>query len=218
MIRTFVISGIKIKIKYRKIDTYSIDILKFRDINNLEYQVRLAQEEFDLIRNNFPCCIKSVHEDFHRIKSVLSKIIRSSDRCDVFEGFYVKINELIYNVETDLEVFEKDAFNEIEKYASKEGNEREIFELILLRKKLLIQLFNFVSVLYKSKRLLKRICDAECKYENKDLRSMRKGQKSAPKLEYANSINKARNMNDSSFLKLNVETMQRHSSANEGSS
>lgn len=78
---------------------------------------------------------------------------------------YQEIVNLLTNVEDNLEQFEKDAFHEIGRYADKAKEKNDIFEIILLRRKLLIQLFNYICVLYKAKRLIKRIADAQKKQE-----------------------------------------------------
>lgn len=119
LIRTFTIKGIKIKLKYRKVNTYSIDIVKFREIDNSEYLNNYSLKEFDLVKDYFPCCIKDVHEEFQRVKNGLVKLIKCNNIIPEFWEFYKDIYNLLVSIETDLENFEKDAFREVGKYASK---------------------------------------------------------------------------------------------------
>ena len=97
------------------------------------------------------------------------------------------------------------------------NEEKEVFELILLRKKLLIQLFNFVSLLYKAKSLLKRITSRIPRPEPKEYRNSKKHSKGRNRLDHSTSIPKARDCSESQFLKINLEPVNRHSSVNEGS-
>jgi hypothetical protein len=142
LIRTFVIGEYKIKMRYRKIETYSIDIVKFRDIDSTEYHKKLSLEEFEIIKENFPVCIKDVHNEIQKVKTILERILQVMDTDYSFNEFYEETNSLISKTESELEVFEKDAYEEIAKYASEETF--NVFELTMLRKKLFIQLFNFV--------------------------------------------------------------------------
>ena len=190
LIRTFTIKGIKIKLKYRKVNTYSIDIVKFREIDNSEYLKNSSLKEFDLVKDYFPCCIKDVHEEFQRVKNGLVKLIKCNSIIPEFWEFYKDIYNLLISIETDLENFEKDAFREIGKYAAKDKEKNDVFEIITLRRKVFIQLFNFIWVLYKSKRLIKRVVDSHRKYEPIDKReSFRNKSPKYPRLMVEQSPN-----------------------------
>ena len=180
LIRTFTIKGIKIKLKYRKVSTYSIDIVKFREIDNSEYLKTYSMKEFDQVKDNFPWWIKDLHEEFQRVKNGLVKLIKWINIIPEFLEFYKDIYNLLITIEGDLEKFEKDAFREIGKYAGKEKEKNDIFEIIMLRKKVFIQLFNFIWVLYKSKRLIKRVTDSHRKYEPIDKRESHRGRSPRP--------------------------------------
>lgn len=195
LIRTFVIGGYKIKMKYRKIDNYSIDIVKFRDIDNTEYQKKLSLEEYDIIKEHFPVCIKDLHNEINKVKSILEKILQIMDPDILFHEFYSETNQLISKTESELEVFEKDAFDEISRYADMQNS--NVFELTMLRKKLFIQLFNFIWILFKAKRLIKRINEAEIKFiEPGQRRSSKHKSKGHRKNEYSNSILRNKDNNE----------------------
>jgi hypothetical protein len=172
LIRTFTIRGIKIKLKFKKIHTYSIDIIKFRDIDNTVYLNNITLLEFDLIKNNFPCCIKGLNEEMQRTKSIIFRVMKKLDQNTNFLDFYQDMVKILISVEYNLENFEKDAFNEIERYAAVKDIKNTIFEVTLLRKKIFIQLFNFVWILYKGKRLIKKIFDSQRKIEIKNAKSL----------------------------------------------
>ena len=203
--------------KYKKIDTYSIDILKFRDIDNSDYLKRIATDEFDIIKENFPCCIKDVHEEFQRVRSIVLRLLRSTDIKEKFKELYQNTINLLKNSEEDLENFEKDAFHEIERYASKEHVKNDVFEIILLRKKLFIQLFNHVCILFKGKRLLKRINESYKKLEAKEHKVSlhKKGSRLQPaKLEYATSTPKTKEQGEEP-VKMSPEKPYKHFSLND---
>jgi hypothetical protein len=195
LIRTFVIGGYKIKMKYRKIDNYSIDIVKFRDIDNTEYQKKLSMEELEIIRENFPVCIKELRNEINKVKSILERILQIMDPDILFNEFYSETNLLISKTETELDVFEKDAYDEIAKYLDEESS--NVFELTMLRKKLFIQLFNFICILFKAKRLIKRINEAEIKFiDPVQRRSSNHINRGHRKNEYSSSISKNMDNND----------------------
>lgn len=199
LIRTFTMRGIKIKIKFRKTDTYAIDILKFRDIDNTQYFKSLFLEEFDIIKENFPVCMKNIHEEFQVLKSILSRVIKHPDIIFNFIDFYQEISNIVHAVENNFEEFEIDAFREIERYASIENNKNNVFDIILLRKRFYIELFNYICLIYKSKRALRKIFDSQKKFEVKAAKSTsnREGRGRHQKQENSISIMRNKEANDS---------------------
>lgn len=212
LIRTFVIDGTKIKFKFRIIDTYSIDIVKFRDIDNSAYYKKIAGEEFKIIDDNFAYSIKELDCEFIKVKSMLEKVISAIDLEFFYAESFEDVYDLLISIEKDLKEFEKDAFQEIDRFRNKESHKNDVFSLIVLRKKLFIQIFNFVWILYKAKRLLKRIWDAQSRLLSKENRiQIKKNSKKENKIEHSSSMSKNRENGEES-TGMNIEIVNRHKS------
>jgi hypothetical protein len=215
LIRTFVIDGTKIKIRFRTIDSYSIDIVKFRDIDNSAYYKKIAAEEFKIIDDNFAYSIKELDWEYIRVKSMLEKIISALDLEFCYAESFEDVYNLLSNVEKDLKDFEMDGFQEIDRFRNKENHKNDVFSLIMLRRKLFIQIFNFTWMLYKSKRLLKRIWDAQTRSLSKENRNMlKKNLKKENKVEHSSSLSKNRENTEDS-TRINIEIVNRHKSVSE---
>lgn len=93
--------------KYKKVDTYKIDIIKFRDIDNSSYLRELSSEELTIISTNFPVCIKDIHNEFQKIKFALTKVLNLNFSGTKFQEYYQNTQKLILNAENDFEQFEK---------------------------------------------------------------------------------------------------------------
>ncbi|CAI2382914.1 unnamed protein product [Moneuplotes crassus] len=191
LIRTFALGDYRIKVKYKKIDTYTIDIVKFREIDNSSYLDSLSHKELELIRENFSVCASDISNEFQKIKFGLEKIldipnsgadifsVKNRLRANIressfrssrilqnelnFRSYFEDTQDLLLNAENDFDKFKEDSFLEIDKFVNLE--ERNVLHLSMLRKKILIQIFNYTCIIFKSKRLLKRITETLYKLE-----------------------------------------------------
>jgi len=132
LLRPLFLGDTKLKWNINKINTYNIDIIKFRDIDTSDYLQSLSQKEIELINENFPVCMHEIHNEFQKVEYILIKIINISDMDLKFTEYYQETKNLLVRTEEDLEKFEKDAFTEIEKFSSE--NDVNVLYLTLLRK------------------------------------------------------------------------------------
>jgi len=212
LIRTFVINGTKIKIKYKVDESYSIDIVRFKDIDNSDYITELSKEEFQVIEGNFAYCMKEVDYEFYKVRSALEKTINCVDVQSLFHENLQGVYTLLINIENDLKIFEKDAFEEIGIFREKR-DKNNLFEIIMLRKKLFVQLFNYSCILYKAKRMLKKICDFQVSFDTREA-IVKKPYKKDSKIEHSSSVSKTREYIEEQN-KVNFEVITKHKSMNE---
>lgn len=134
LIRTFTIRGIKIKVKFKKKDTYTIDIVKFRDIDNTEYFKKQSSNELMIINNNFWLCINHLNRAIQIMKSVLKNEIMKNETHARFVEFYQETNKIVLSIESSFEKLEKEVSDEITRNQSLPDDKNNVFDIILLRK------------------------------------------------------------------------------------
>ena len=179
--------------KFKKKDTYSIDIVKFRDIDNTKYFKKLYNNELTIITNNFWLCINHLNRGIQIMKSVLKNLIMKIETHKRFVDFYQEANKIVQSIESSFEKFEKEVSKEITNNQSLPDDKNNVFDIILLRKNLFIHLFNYVCLIYKSKRCIKRIFESEKKFEQKAVKSLsihKKSSKHNQKQENSMSVHK----------------------------